>query len=159
VFDESLPPDADGAPADYAPYPPPDDAAPPTPTPTGRLPRGFAQGFYYFNTRSPDACASFYTQLAPLVDRYWQNQDWGALARAVASAGCRSDLSYYLLGVAAENLGMPHASAVYYNLAFQFADPNVPKLEFRCSDWQGGCRGVDVYQQSLAGRGRAGSQP
>lgn len=59
---------------------------------------------------------------------------WKELATDVMNIGYRNDISYYLLGAAAEGLGKPKAAQIYYKLALD--DP------FKCVTPN--CLGLDV---------------
>jgi hypothetical protein len=53
------------------------------------------------------------------VERYAQASDWNGLAESVLSIGYDTDLSWYYLGAAAQNLGYNRAARVYYEASIQ----------------------------------------
>jgi hypothetical protein len=151
AFDESLPADADGAPPGYDPGQPPPDVGPPPPA---DLPPGFSEG--RFELRSSEGCANFYSDpgVRDQVDGAWQAQDWNGVAATVAASQCRSDLSYYLLGMAAEGMGMIGPAFHYYVTALRISNPRAVSAEVRCTRFQDGCRGIDIRAEAMDGSRR-----
>lgn len=53
------------------------------------------------------------------VERYAEAGNWSGLAESVLSVGYDTDLTWYYLGIAAQNLGYPRAARVYYQASIQ----------------------------------------
>lgn len=103
-----------------------------------------------------EACDFFYgdRQTQDDIDQAWADQDWNGLAKTVAWAGCGNDISYYLLGLAAEGLALPDAAGSYYGRAVEMADGNVDST-FKCaSAGSDSCRGMDIGQEASDGLDR-----
>jgi hypothetical protein len=64
-------------------------------------------------------CGLKWAGAKPTIDRYVQANDWNGLAESVLSVGFDTDLSWYYLGAAAQNLGNNRAARVYYEASIQ----------------------------------------
>jgi Ni/Co efflux regulator RcnB len=122
------------------------------------LPQAFADGSLDLAAEvdQSDACAFFYgdRQTQDDIDAAWAAQDWNGLAKTVLWAGCGGDMSYYLLGLAAEGLELPQAAASYYGRAIDLADGNVDST-FKCAvSGPEACRGLNVAAEASDGLDR-----
>lgn len=111
------------------------------------LPRAFIAGDLNLGN-DPDRCSdSFYDRR---IDDDWRAEDWNALALDIADSACPSDLSYYLLELAAEGLVLPEAAAAFYQVALDIADSSDD--DFRCAAYEDDpCRGLDIGDEAAAG--------
>ena len=125
-----------------------------------RLPEAFLSG--ELDLSSGDyggGCDDFYGQpkWRDYVDRAWADEDWNELAGVVIDGSCESDLSYFLLGLAAEGLALPDAAASFYQRAL---DLNDSAGWNNCDAWdQDACRGVNVGDEAAQALERLYSEP
>lgn len=122
------------------------------------LPEAFADGSLDLaeGVDQSDACGFFYydRQTQDDIDAAWADQDWNGLAKTVIWAGCGNDVSYYLLGLAAEGLALPDAAANYYGRALDMADGDVDSA-FKCAEsGPDTCRGLDIGSEASNGLDR-----
>jgi Ni/Co efflux regulator RcnB len=122
------------------------------------LPREFADGSFDLaqGQDQSDACAFFYgdRQTQDDIDAAWAAEDWNGLAKTVIWAGCGNDISYYLLGLAAEGLALPDAAANYYGRALDLADGDADDT-FKCAiSGPDACRGLDIGAEASNGLDR-----
>ena len=94
-------------------------------------------------------CDDFYgdDQLQDEIDAAWADEDWNGLARMVVDGDCDSDLSYYLLGLAAEGLALNEASASFYQRALDLYDE---QYQDNCDAFDA-CRDMRIGDEAAAG--------
>lgn len=121
------------------------------------LPEGFVTGDLSLQGYGQD-CDSFFadTQLQDDIDAAWEDEDWNGLARAVIDGDCESDLSYFLLGLAAEGLVLDDAAASFYQRALDLYED---QYEDNCDAFgDDACRGLNVGDEAAAGLERVYGQ-
>ena len=114
------------------------------------LPQSFLDGSLALRGSGPD-CDAFYEdeRLQDDIDAAWAEEDWNGLARLVIDGDCDSDLSYYLLGLAAEGLALHEAAISYYQRALDLYDQ---QREDNCDAWDNdACRGINIGDEAAAG--------
>jgi hypothetical protein len=79
------------------------------------------------------------------VDLYG-TQQWEDLGIAVMQAGWRQDITYYLLGLSAEQLGYLGPADGYYRIAIALATGS--DISKRCASVAGLCQGVSLPREA-----------
>ncbi|NJN00772.1 MAG: hypothetical protein HC793_04140 [Aquincola sp.] len=93
------------------------------------------------------SCAATWRLERATLKGLYTNQLWGELAVGVARVGYTSDLAYFYLGRAAEELGKLRAAETYYRLALA--------ATARCDGWLiNSCDGVRLPNEATAALAR-----
>jgi hypothetical protein len=123
------------------------------------LPPEFATGDYALGHGPRGGCVAFYNDqpTRDAIDAVWQAQDWNGVVRKVIALGCDSDLSYYLLAISAESMGLHDGAVKYYNSALRLsAQMNVLDPYKHCQVFGDACRGVAIVEESSEALQRLG---
>ncbi|HWI12678.1 MAG TPA: hypothetical protein VNT02_00410, partial [Burkholderiales bacterium] len=103
----------------------------------------FRQGAALLDCRTE--CALAYTSQKSAWKRLYDQNAWRDLAIAVTRARYGNDLAYYLLGAAAQGLGLQDAARAYFTRAREAqADGRT------CAGFPDTCEGIDVAQRLQA---------
>jgi hypothetical protein len=122
------------------------------------LPSEFQDGALHLVNASPGGCTMFYQseQTRARIRQTVSAKDWNALAITVVKLNCDTDLAYYYLGSAAENLGLKDAASNYYNIAMEYSQDQSADRYHSCKQWRDGCQGVSIVDASGEALGRLG---
>jgi hypothetical protein len=97
------------------------------------------------------ACAASWRLERSTLRGLYANKLWGELAVAVARVGYTSDLSYFYLGRAAEEMGNLKAAETYFRFALAATS--------RCNGWLlNGCDGAKLPAEAASGLSRVSRQ-
>ena len=97
------------------------------------------------------SCAATWRLGRSTLKGLYANQLWGELAVGVARVGYTSDLAYFYLGRAAEELGSPKAAETYYRLALAATS--------RCDGWLlNSCDGIRLPTEATAALARVAAR-
>jgi hypothetical protein len=97
------------------------------------------------------ACAGVFGYNLQLLRARASSADWIGLAAQVQKINYRSDLGYYYLGLAAEELGVPAAALPYYQ-----ASVEISRAGLGCAGPIGDlCNGIILPQAAMTGFNRA----
>jgi hypothetical protein len=114
------------------------------------LPETFITGEFSLSG-SGATCDDFYGDetLQEDIDNAWRDEDWNGLASLMVEGNCESDLSYFLLGLAAEGLQLPDAATSYYQRALDLYDDD---SQDNCESWgEDACRGMSIGDEAADG--------